>query len=116
MVYTMSQTEAIVEPATVGKNNSISNGYTVLGRKYYPLLAQLEEVQLYRRNKDDLLTSAQMLVLKYALSPAKLEKASFASLCAGFEILSKCQRLEAGQSTENHAILGSLKLELPKDK
>lgn len=116
----MSQQETIeiqesnnVPPPPRGFN--FGKQYQTLTKKYFPILAQLEDVQLYRSSKDDILTSAQILVLKYALSPEKLQKASFSQLCQGFEILGKMQRLEAGQSTENHAILGSLKLELPKD-
>ena len=81
----------------------VANGYISLSRKYFPLLAQLEDVQLYRIHKSEILSAAQKLILKYALSESKLQKAGFLQLCQGFEILNKAERLEAGKSTENIA-------------
>lgn len=89
-----------------------SAGYQVLARKYFPVLSELEDVQLYRIHKSELLSAAQKLVLKYALSEKKLEKATFLQLCQGFEILNKAERLENNQSTENINQLFHGKLEI----
>lgn len=100
------------------KQTAISDGYASLGRKYFPALSQLEDVAAYRQSKADILSSAQILVLKFALSPEKLAKSGFLQLCQGFEILNKAERLELGKSSENvaHSIFGSVNLQLPTDK
>lgn len=112
-----NETSPSVIPEGANRYTAKTTGYQALARKYFPILAQLQDVESFRLLKEDILTSAQITVLKYALSPAKLEKASFSSLCSGFETLAKMQRLEAGQSTENiaHQHLGSISLQLPQD-
>jgi hypothetical protein len=99
------------------KGIDIANSYTRLGRKYFPILSQLEEVHAYRNCKADILSAAQIQILKYALSPAKLEKSGFLQLCQGFEILNKAERLDAGLSSENVSVrtFGSISLTLPTD-
>lgn len=102
----------IIDKAVSKITVDISKGYQYLGRKYFPILSQLEDVQLYRIHKSEILSAAQKLVLKYALTEEKLKKATFLQLVQGFEILSKCERLELGQSTENisHKLFGKLEL------
>lgn len=94
-----------------------TKGYQRITRKYFPILAQLEEVQEFRSTKADILSAAQIIVLKTALSPEKLAKSGFLQLCQGFEILNKAERLELGKSSENvaHSIFGSVNLQLPTD-
>lgn len=99
------------------KTTAISDGYQALGRKYFPVLGPIEDLTTYRSLKADILESAQIQILKYALLPSKLEKSGFLQLCQGFEILNKALRLDAGLSTENISTrtFGNLTLELPKD-
>jgi len=78
-----------------------SKGYQWLGRKYFPVLSGIEDVQLFRIHKSEILSAAQKLVLKHALSEEKLKKATFLQLVQGFEILNKAERLENNLSTEN---------------
>lgn len=87
--------------------------YQSLTRKYFPILSQLQDVQSFRLLKSDVLSSAQITVLKYALSAKKLEKASFLQLCQGFEILNKAERLDTGQTTENigNMVFGKVRVE-----
>lgn len=91
--------------------------YQTLAKKYFPVLGQLEDLTTYRSLKGDILESAQIAILKYALLPSKLEKSGFLQLCQGFEILNKALRLDAGLSTENISsrTFGSLTLTLPTD-
>lgn len=99
------------------KTTAISDGYQALGRKYFPVLGQLEDLTTYRSLKADILESAQIAVLKYALRPDKLEKSGSLQLMQCFEILNKALRLDAGLSTENISsrTFGSLTLTLPTD-
>lgn len=94
-----------------------TKGYQRITRKYFPILAQLEEVQEFRSTKADILSAAQIIVLKSALSPEKLAKSGFLQLCQGFEILNKAERLELGKSSENvaHSIFGQVNIQLPSD-
>lgn len=84
-------------------NKNPHSTYQAMVRKYLPILGQIEEVQTFRLHKSDILSAAQRLVLKFALDENKLRKASFYSLCQGFEILNKIERLELNKSTENIA-------------
>ena len=81
------------------------------------MLGPIEDLTTYRSLKADILEAAQIQILKYALSPAKLEKSGFLQLCQGFEILNKALRLDAGLSTENISTrtFGSISLTLPTD-
>lgn len=88
----------------VGAKRKAPNSFQTFARKHYPILFQLEDIQAYRTSKAEVLSAAQMLVLKYALSPAKLEKATFLQLCQGFEILNKAERLDSQLSTENVSV------------
>lgn len=99
------------------KYSTYSKGYQALGRKYFPVLGQLDDLTTYRSLKADILESAQIAVLKYALRPDKLEKSGSLQLMQCFEILNKALRLDAGLSTENISTrtFGSLTIELPKD-
>lgn len=104
-----------VIPATRGCN--FGKQYQTLAKKYFPVLGQLEDLVTYRGLKADILESAQIQILKYALLPSKLEKSGFLQLCQGFEILNKALRLDAGLSTENISsrTFGSISLTLPTD-
>lgn len=94
-------------------NPSVS--YNHLARKYFPILGQLEDIQTFRSLKSDILESAQIQILKYALSPAKLEKSGALQLMQCFEILNKALRLDAGLSTENVSTrtFGEISIKLP---
>lgn len=99
------------------KTTAISDGYQALGRKYFPVLGPIEDLTTYRSLKADILESAQIQILKYALLPSKLEKSGFLQLCQGFEILNKALRLDANLSTENISTrtFGNVTLTLPTD-
>lgn len=101
----ITQAASIVDDKKQGTKGKIDNAipYQVLTRKYFPILGQLEEVQSFRTLKSDVLSAAQKIVLKYALSDVKMQKASFIQLIQGMEILNKIERLENNQSTENIA-------------
>lgn len=88
----------------IGPKYKVSQSFQAFARKHYPVLSQLEDIQAYRTSKAEILSAAQMLVLKHALSPAKLEKATFLQLCQGFEILNKAERLDSQLSTENVSV------------
>lgn len=70
-------------------------------KQFTPIFKQLERVNDYRTVKADLLAAGQLAALESAMSPSKLEKASFISTLSGFEILNKAERLENNQSTNN---------------
>lgn len=97
----------------MASKTDVTKHYQALGRKYFPFLSQLEDVQSYRTHKSEILSSAQIKILKFALSEEKMKKASFIALCQGFEILNKAERLELGKSTENinNRHFGTLQLE-----
>jgi hypothetical protein len=104
-----------VIPVTRGCN--FGKQYQTLAKKYFPVLGQLEDLTVYRSLKGDILESAQIAILKYALSPEKLAKSGSLQLMQCFEILNKALRLDAGLSTENISTrtFGSLTLTLPTD-
>lgn len=110
----------ISEPEVIDGNDATSvplyanrSAYQALTKKYFPILGQIHDVQSFRLLKSDILSSSQITVLKYALSPKKLEKASFLQLCQGFEILNKAERLDTGQTTENigNMLFGKVRVE-----
>lgn len=80
--------------------------------QFAPVFQELKNVREYRQGKNDLLAAGQLAALKSAFSGNKLNKAGFLSTLQGFEILNKAERLESGQSTENHAhsFLGKLSI------
>lgn len=107
----IAEAEAVKTPEKWRKGQDV--GYQTLTRKYFPLLSQLEDVQTFRAKKSDILSAAQKLILKTALSEQKLAKANFLQLLQGFEILNKAERLENNLSTENinTHVFGNLRLE-----
>lgn len=113
-----SETSDIVESndvITATRGHNYGKQYYTIGKKYFPILGQLEDLTTYRNCKADILEAAQIQILKYALSPAKLEKSGFLQLCQGFEILNKALRLDAGLSTENVSTrtFGEINIKLP---
>lgn len=104
----MKQDQADITPKTkaetYGDSYHKANAYRNLTQKYFPILSQLEDVQIYRTNKAEVLSAAQCMVLKYALSPEKLSKATFLQLCQGFQILNQAERLDQNLSSENISI------------
>ena len=81
-------------------------------KKFLPLFKELENVVEFRDVKADILSAAQLAVLKSALSERKVDKAGFLSLVQGAEILNKMERLDQGKSTENvaNSIFGKVNL------
>lgn len=106
-----SEVLAIRKQAVMAKTD-VSIPFNTFARKYFPILSQLEDIQLYRIHKSEILSGAQKTILKFALSEEKLKKATFLQLCQGFEILNKAERLERNLSSENvsHRLFGSLEL------
>lgn len=79
-------------------------------KKFENVFKEIENVRDFRTVKAELLAASQLTVLKSAMNPAKLQKASFLSTLSGFEILNKAERLETGKSTENIAHRGRISL------
>lgn len=78
--------------------------------KFKPFLNELGNIEEFRDNKAELLAAGQLAALKSAFTGGKLRKASFLSTLRGYEILNKSERLENGESTENHAHLGKFQI------
>jgi len=118
---TMTDNDQVVIKSSLEPSSDVSvnpyGPYKTLIRKYFPILAQIENVRSYRSLKSDVLSAAQITVLKYALTPEKLAKASFLQLIQGFEILNKSERLNSNLSTDNvaNAHFGQISLKLPTD-
>lgn len=71
-------------------------------KKFEKILPNRQEVKSFREAKADILSAAQMVVLESAMSGKKLAKAGFLSTIQAADILNKMERLDLGQSTENH--------------
>ncbi len=72
-------------------------------RNFRGVFKEIDNVPNYRTVKADLLSAAQLTVLKSAMSESKLRKASFITCMQGFKILNEAERLENNQSTANIA-------------
>lgn len=79
---------------------------------FKPFLFNLKYLGPYRNSKKDLLAAGQLALLRAALDPRKLQKASTAALIAAYDLLNRAERLENNQSTENvsHAHYGAINL------
>lgn len=94
-------------PATVAKNIKL----------FSKTFKELKNVAEYKKQKADLLSAAQLAVLKSSLTDAKMKKASLLSGIQAFEILNKAQRLEDNLSTDNvsNRSIGMLKIDVLGD-
>lgn len=72
-------------------------------KKFSSVFKSIEKLDDFRQVKSDLIEAAEIQVLESALTPKKLEKASFLATITGLEKLHKIERLERGKSTENIA-------------
>lgn len=102
-----------ISPAEIGRAIAMPESTVKdIIKRFQPVFNELENASDYRKVKSDILAAGQLAALKSAFSGNKLAKAGFLSTLQGFEILNKAERLESGQSTENHAhsFLGKLSI------
>jgi len=69
--------------------------------KFSKVFEQLENVPDYREMKSSLLSAAELALLKSAMDPSKLDKASVNNLAYAFTQFNMANRLERGESTAN---------------
>ena len=82
-----------------------------------PMIELIELGDTYKNVKADLLRGGQFKLLRSALSESKLKKAPTGAAITAMEKLHRMERLERGQSTENHAHqhLGTITLSQKSD-
>jgi DNA-binding transcriptional ArsR family regulator len=81
-------------------------------KRFGKVFKELKNVRDFRDGKAEILSAAQLAILKATVTDGKLKKASLLNGARAFEILNKAERLELGQSTDNvaHHVFGRLDL------
>ena len=72
--------------------------------KFDKWFKELKNVKQFNEEKPELLSAAQLAVLKSMLTDDKLKKASLKDCAISFGVLYDKGRLEAGQSTNNQSV------------
>ncbi len=69
--------------------------------KYRSFLDQLADVDQFRRDRLDIMSAAEAVLLRSCLDSAAIEKAPLAARATTYGILNERRRLEEGKSTQN---------------
>lgn len=85
---------------------SQANIYDHLSRNNLTWTGIARELETFKSNKSNVLHYKQKKMLEQ-ITPKKMESASVRDLCVAFGILYEKQRLEDGESTQNHSVLSA---------
>lgn len=90
--------------AEVARASKVSEGTVKrIKQKYAKLFKELKNVDEYKNIKSDLLSAAELTLLKSLMTPGKLRKAPLNQVAFAFKEINVANRLERGLSTSNSA-------------
>ena len=77
------------------------------------VFAELKNIDVYKRMRGDILTAAELAILRSMMDPTKLEKAQLNTAGYAYKVIHDARRLEEGKSTSNSEVHSSFKSVTP---